>query len=398
VDDTEERISSFFIALMNPEDKDAIEDNKVEKFEGRIQYNRIYYVLEVPTEVRIYRSILGEQIDKYFLPRVLENFARVIISSRMNDECEPIRDWIGDLRKYEKYCDEFGRLLRMEIYGGVIPPWLSEEDRKKFTAKVRKSIIAYGNEEKGINSGREPIDGRESIKLFREFFNRYGGKINLINTGNLVDFFMRGISREKRDKHIPKNFINSLVNWYDYEVLNEVKESLYFYNEERIKEDILNYLCAVNYDPECKIKCRFTGKEIEVTEEFFKSMGSFFTGEELSLEGALDFAKRIREKYTQVIAQEPEKEITETELYQELFKSYVRNLKEKALQPFLDNENFREAIKSFGIQEFETFDTRLKEHIVYMNKNLINKFGYTEEGAKEICLYVIDQNLVEKFS
>jgi hypothetical protein len=32
-----------------------------------------------------------------------------------------------------------------------------------------------------------------------------------------------------------------------------------------------------------------------------------------------------------------------------------------------------------------------------MFKNLINKFGYTEQGVKEICLYILDRGLAKKF-
>ena len=91
-------------------------------------------------------------------------------------------------------------------------------------------------------------------------------------------------------------------------------------------------------------------------------------------------------------------QITETELYKELFAACVRNLKEKTFEPFLKSDNFKEAVKAFGTGEFETFDTRLQEHVAYMVNNLVNQFGYTEQGAKEICLYVVDQKLIEKFS
>jgi predicted Ser/Thr protein kinase len=390
----EERINSLFLALMNPEDKISIKEEKAESFEGRIQYNKILYVLEVPTEVKIYHDTFGEHIDSHFLPRVLENFARVIISSRMNSDCAPLKEWIPDIKKYKKYCDESGLLLRMEIYSGVIPPWLSEEDKKKFTAQMRRKLIAEAE-----NEGKKGFNGRDSIRLFGDFFSRYGGKPNLINMGNVTDFFKHHIGRERRDQYIPQNFISSLVDWYDYVVLNEVKESLYFYNKEQISEDILNYLCAVNYDLGSRIKCGYTQKDIEVTVEFFKLLGAYISGKEMSDKEALDFAQDIQKKYTKIIAQDRSIAITDTELYEELFSSYVRNLKEKALQPFLTNKNFREAIKSFGNQElFKTFDSRLKEHIAYMIANLVTKFGYTEQGAREICLYVIDNKLVEKFS
>ena len=42
---------------------------------------------------------------------------------------------------------------------------------------------------------------------------------------------------------------DSLLRMYNYIVLQEVKESLYYYNEEQITADILNYMFAVNIDP-----------------------------------------------------------------------------------------------------------------------------------------------------
>ncbi|MBI2063739.1 MAG: serine protein kinase PrkA [Candidatus Yanofskybacteria bacterium] len=392
VDGIEEHINSLFFALMNPEDKKAIEKESLESFQGRIQYNKIPYVMEVLTEVKIYLSIFGEKINARFLPRILENFARAIISSRMNTDCKPLKEWIPDLKKYKKYCDEHGLLLRMEIYGGIIPPWLSEEDKKKFTAKVRRKLIAEAE-----NEGNKGFSGRESVALFGDFFSRYGSKPYLINMGNVADYFKNRIAKNQGSEQIPQNFIDSLVDWYDYVVLNEVKESLYFYNRDQLSEDILNYLCAVNYDPGNKIKCKFTGKEMEVTVDFLKLIGGCISGKQMDEKGALDLARDIQKRYTEIIAQ-GHPEITETDLYQELFDSYARNLKENAFRPFLENENFREAIKFYGTKEYDTFDTRLKEHVSYMIKNLADKFGYTEQGAKEIGLYVIERKLVKKFS
>ncbi|MBI2639503.1 MAG: serine protein kinase PrkA [Candidatus Sungbacteria bacterium] len=387
----EEGVTALFFALMNPEDKRVITDEKMESFEGRIQYNKIPYVLAPDTEVDIYRSIFGSSIVASFLPRVLENFARVIISSRMNMECKPLKEWIPDVAKYKKYCDESGLLLRMAIYMGVIPNWLSEEDRKKFAAPVRRALIAEGE-----NEGGKGFSGRDSLRLFGEFFSRYSGRPSLITMENVEDFFKHRIGRERRDEFIPKNFLAALIGAYDYAILNEMKEAMYFYNKERISRDILNYLHAVNYEVETKIQCPFTGEEMEVTMVFLKLMASRIAGREMSDSDALKFAQDIQKKFT--VAAAKGGGITETELYNDLFAAYVRNLKEKVLQPFAKNANFREAIRAFGTREFETFDTRLKEHVIAMIKNMMEKFGYTEQGAKEICLYVIDKNLAEKYS
>ena len=389
----EERVSSLFLALMNPEDKVSIAEEKAKSFQGRIQYNKIPYVLDVPTEVKIYQSTFGDQVNLCFLPRVMENFARVIISSRMNADCAPLTEWIPDIGKYRRYCDESGLLLRMSIYEGAIPTWLSEEDKKKLTAQVRRKLIAEGEQE-----GAKGFSGRESIRIFGDLLSRYGRDSHAVNMSDVSDYFKHRIGREKRNEYIPKNFIDSLVGWYNYTVLSEIKESLYFYNEEQISEIVLHYLYAVNYDVGTKVKCEWTGQELEVTIEFFKTAGAYFIGKEMKDQEALDFARYVQKRYVEAIAQERERRITETDLYKELFASCVRNLKEKTFEPFLKNNNFKEAVRAFGTKEFETFDTRLKEHVAYLVKNLVDKFGYTEKGAKEICLYVVDQKLVERFS
>lgn len=389
----EERVSSLFLALMNPEDKKGIEEERVKSFQGRIQYNKIPYVLDVPTEVKIYQSVFGDQVNLRFLPRVLENFARVIISSRMNAECQPLKEWIPDVEKYRRYCDESRLLLRMDIYGGVIPAWLSEGDRKKLTAQVRRKLIAEGERE-----GVKGFSGRESVKFFGELLSRYGKDSHIINMSNVSDYFKHQIGREKRNEYIPKNFIDSLVGWYNYTVLAEVKESLYFYNEKQISEIVLNYLYAINYDVGTKIRCEWTGQELEVSIDFLKTASAYFVGKEIKDQDVLGFARNIQKRYVEAAVQEMGRKITETDLYRELFASCVRNLKEKTFEPFLKNDNFKEAVRAFGTIEFETFDTRLIEHVAHMIKSLVEKFGYTEKGAKEICLYVVDQKLVEKFS
>lgn len=391
VGDIEEQINSLFFALMNPEDKGVIEEKNMESFQGRIQYNKIPYVLEPSTEVDIYSSIFGASIKTSFLPRVLENFARVIISSRMKKECKPLTEWITDVAKYKKYCDEYGLLLRMAIYMGIIPGWLSEDDKKRFTAPVRRSLIAEGE-----NEGSTGFSGRDSILMFNEFFSRYSGRSSLINMENVNDFFKHRIGRERRDDNIPKNFLASLIASYDYAVLNEMKGAMYFYNEEQISRDILNYLHAINYNLGTKTRCPYTNEELEITLAFLKLVTSRITGRDVSDDDTLKFANETQKKYAITVAKGGR--LIDTDLYNDFFAAYVKNLKEKVLMPFVKNVNFREAIKVFGTNELETFDTRLREHIVSMIGNLVSKFGYTEQGAKEVCLYIIDKNLAEKFS
>ena len=161
VEDIEENVNSLLLAVMNPEDEKNIQG--FQSFLDRVEYITIPYVMDLSTEVEIYRNIFGKHIDERFLPRVLHNFARVIISSRLNPKSEAMLEWISDPNKYRLYCDENLQLLKMEIYTGYIPAWLKEEDRKSLTAKRRRRIISESETE-----GEHGISGRDSIKIFNK--------------------------------------------------------------------------------------------------------------------------------------------------------------------------------------------------------------------------------------
>jgi len=392
VGDIEENVNSIFIALMNPEDKEHIKD--LQSFTDRIEYINIPYVLDENTEAEIYRNIFGKHIESNFLPRVLENFARVIIASRLNLKSEALLEWIGNPEKYKLYCDENLQLLKMAIYSGHIPSWLSEEDRKQFTAKRRRRIIAESEKE-----GAQGFSGRDSIKIFNEFYSTYAKEDKLINMSFLYNFFYK--VRKDLNELIPKGFLDSLLHMYNYTVLQEVKESLYYYNEEQISTDIQNYLFAVNFEMGTVETCNFTGQKIEITENFFDDIESRLLGDSVEKDKRAAFRKETQKEYaSQTLPQEimlQGKPVTETSLYEAMLDRYVYNLKEKALDPFLENENFRRAIKDINKDAFKTYDKRIREEVTFLIDNLCNNYDYTQQGAKEVCIYVIDNDLAKKF-
>jgi hypothetical protein len=70
----------------------------------------------------------------------------------------------------------------------------------------------------------------------------------------------------------------------------------------------------------------------------------------------------------------------------------------KVLEPFLENANFRRAIKDFDTEAFRTYDKRIRDDVTFLINNLSSeKFKYTKQCAKEICVYVIDNDLARKF-
>ncbi len=391
VHDIEENVNSLFMALMNPEDKKNIQN--IQSFSDRIAYINISYVLDLNTEVDIYRDIFGRHIDQAFLPRVLHNFARVIISSRLSLRSEAMLEWIGDPEKYNRYCDKNLQLLKMEIYTGYIPTWLGEDDRKRLTAKRRRRIIGESE-----NEGKHGISGRDSIKIFGEFYNTFGKSELFIDMSTLVKYF-----KSRKDLHasIPDGFLASLQLMYDYSVLQEVKESLYYYNEEQIAREIQNYIFAVNFEIHSTVTCPYTGNKFQITEELLKTFEERILGLRATRDERLTLRKDSQKEYaTRTLPQEMmtnQKTLHHTTLFANLNERYIYNIKEKVLEPFLDNENFRRGIKDYDGDDFKTYDRKIRDDVSYLMNNLIGKFRYTPQGAKAVCIYVIDNDLARKF-
>jgi len=396
VEDLEENVNSLFIALMNPEDNKNISD--FPSFSDRIEIVNIPYILDWHTEVEIYHNIFGKHINNDFLPRVLNNFARVVISTRMKTNSPATVEWIDNPHKYSQYCDDNLLLLRMEIYAGVIPAWLSEEDRKRFTAKRRRKILAESD-----NEGITGFSGRDSIKIFNDFYSSYSKDNQLINMSMLFKFFSKyNKEKDKENNNISESFLVSLVQMYNYTVLQEVKESLYYYNEDEISKHIKQYIFACNYESGTRQTCHFTGENIDINEVFFESFEARIFQSPKTSEERLSFRNDIQKEYTsKTLTQEmiiDQKNIVDTRLYESLHERYVHNLKEKVLDPFLENQNFRRAIKDFDTEEFKAYDKRIQHDISFLIKNLCNKFGYSDQGAKEVCIYVIDNELPKKYN
>jgi hypothetical protein len=393
VEDLEENVYSLFMGVMNPEDRKEVSD--IQSFSDRIEYINISYIMDLKTEVEIYRSVFGAHIDKDFLPRVLNNFARVIISTRLNVKSDALLEWIDDPKKYRAYCDENLQLLKMELYTGLIPTWLTEEDRKRFNAKLRRKIIAESESE-----GRKGFSGRDSIKIFNEFYSTYAKEDKLINMRMLFQYFAK--VRKDLGESIPEGFLDALLHMYDYTVLQEVKGSLYYYNEEEISRQIQNYLFALNFETGTVETCKYTGERIKITEEFFEGVERYLLDEKTDREKRLAFRRDTQKIYaSKTLTQEimvEERPLSETELFAFMHDRYVHNLKDRVLDPFQHNENFRRAIKDFDEEEFKTYDKKIRSDVTYLINQLCEKYHYTKNGAKEVCMYVVDNELAKKFA
>jgi predicted Ser/Thr protein kinase len=387
----EEKIRSLFVGLVNPEDKKSYEN--VKSFQDRILHINIPYVLDYATEVAIYKNKFGEDIEKRFLPRVLENFARIIIASRLEKYSPTLRGWIKEPERYDKYLDDNHLLLKMELYRGIIPEWLTEEDFRSFNKDARKGIIAESEKE-----GMKGISGRQSLSIFNSLLDKFDDEDKLI-TMQMLRQFIR--SNDLLKGETPEEFVDALQDMYDYTVLQEVKESIYFYSEKQINRDILNYLFAINFEPGSTERCPYTQDVLEITDDYFKNFEAFFLGALSTPEEREEFRNNVHNEYiTQTLSVEIKLEKTDirkTKQFTALFEKYTRNLKENALRNYSDNDHFRRAIAEYGQPSYKKYEDSLKQSVNRLISNLTGKFGYTESGACQVSIYVLENKLDKKY-
>ena len=384
----EEHINSLFMALVNPEDMDVINDEK--SFTDRVIKIPIPYIRDYTTEAAIYHNAYGGILDRYFLPHVLTSFAKVIVASRLMWDSGAVREWIEDAEIYGKFCDRDLLLLKMEIYSGNIPFWLTEKDVKRLDRTRRRNIILQGNDE-----GRSGVSGRDSLEVFNGFFSRFRGRQYLIGIRDVVAFC--ATEPKVKDK-IPEGFLDSLVNMYEYIILQEIKESMFYYNQDQIRNDILDYFFAVSNDIGNEVECPFTHHRFAVSDDYFETIEKRLLGEATTMEERDKFRNDTLRRYVaRTIHEGTADKLIDTVHFQELLRMYNHNLKENVLDPFITNDNFRRAIKDFGTAAFNKYDRRIIEEVQFLMKNLKFKFNYTELGAKQICIYAIDHQLADKF-
>ncbi|MEJ2201429.1 MAG: hypothetical protein P8X63_10515 [Desulfuromonadaceae bacterium] len=216
----------------------------------------------------------------------------------------------------------------------------------------------------------------------------------------LVKYFTK--IRKELGASITDSILDSLTRMYNYTVLQEVKESLYYYNEEQISRDVQNYLFAVNFKLGTVETCKYTGEKLEITEELLIGIENRLLGTKVFPDARQVFRREIQKEYTvKALTQEilcEGRKITETGLYKTLRDRYIHNLKDRVLEPFLENENFRMAIKDFGRENFKTYDKRIRDDVTFLIANLERKYQYDRNGAKEVCMYVIDNNIAAQFA
>lgn len=387
----EERIKSLFVGLVNPADKKHYE--QMPSFKDRVITVTVPYVLDYSTEVKIYTHKFGEKIKNDFQPLVLRNFAKIIISTRMKPDGQATKNWLKKPALYNAFMDDNFLLLKMKLYTGTLPVWLDELDVKSLDETHLSAIYAESAKE-----GNQGFSGRQTLKIFNEFYNEYYEEGEVVGMEDVLEYFKKN---KQLLAKIPSGFLVSLEHYYDFCLLQQIKESIYSYNKKQISDDILNYLFAVNFELGAVVENKYTGNRLEVTEEFFTNFEVIFTGTTASEKSRHEFRANVHQEYvSKTLAQEirvENKKIEETEQYESLVNRFKQNIKENALEPYFGNDNFRRAIKDYSSPAFKSYDYRTRRDVDLLLHRMVNKFKYDMAGARKACIYAYDKGLHKKY-
>ncbi|MCT4640275.1 MAG: hypothetical protein N4A72_21435 [Bacteroidales bacterium] len=391
VEFVEERIRTIFIGLVNPADKEHYD--KIPSFRDRIATVKIPYILDYETETEIYINKFGRAITARFLPGVLENFAKLVIASRVSTLATEIRRWLKDEKIYAKHTDPDLLLLKLELYTGRIPDWITEEDVANYTDEVQKDISHAASFE-----GDKGVSGRQSLILFNMFMAKYSSSNRLITIDNVIEF-ARENSELKRQ--IPHSIIKPLTEQYNYSVLQQVKQAIYSYNKEEISKTIMNYLFALSFEPGTEKLSPYTNENIEITEEFFNEIENNLLGAKISNEEKIRFRDVTRKEFISKTLTIDIKinniPISDTEQFQKLIKLYRKNLKENSLNNYINNNNFRRAVIDYDKPAFMSYDKQIRTDVNTLIRNMRKEFKYSLKGAQQIVAYVFDNRLFNQF-
>ena len=139
-----------------------------------------------------------------------------------------------------------------------------------------------------------------------------------------------------------------------------------------------------------------------INEDFFTQIENYLFSKPMDTQNKLDFREKIQYGFTsEVLSKElpdKNKKLQKTKLFDDLYQRYIFNLKEKSLEPFIGNKNLRRAIKDQNNEKFKTYNKKIRDDVNYLISNLIEKYNYSKQGACKICIYVLDNNLAEKYN
>lgn len=397
--DLEEHTKAAFFITRNPRMKNDsnkdLEFTEEKAFKDRAIAFPVKYLLNHKREFDLYHSQYGKDLRHGILPGIIEAFAKTIVSSRINNmRSDAVHGIIGSVAdKYKMYSDPNYVLLRMEIFAGSLPSWMSEDDKKRFTKEKIKEIV-----EEFPEDGTKGISGRDANHYLMTLLNERNRILQKdAHTPMGMTTLVRFIRENMKNTLLKSEFVDALEQSYHYDILQQVNQSLFYLNEENVVADIADYLVALPREGEEPIESPYTQRLIRPSQEFLGEI-------ERKLDIPQENSKSRREILRKTLARIYQEngtmgftELCEQQLFKDLKDTYMHTIRTNTLKSYHALDTLREAVNDLETGNFQTYEERVRKDVSRMLGNLMRKHEYSKHGAQQIVLYTIDNKLHEKF-
>ena len=407
--DLEERTSSLFLITMNPgdageatqgEQKQGEQKAKFlteQSYKDRTQKIIVPSLLDYTLEMQVYNANFGQNaFTEGFLPGIIEGFAKTVVSSRINNNSSQVIDKMLNTNKerYKYYTDDAYVLLRLNLFAGIMPTWLSEDDKKKFSHEQLKMVFKEFPED-----GTKGISGRDANNYLSAML---ADRDKMLRKDQKTRYDMNKLKEFIRTKMMPgtvlrPTFVDALENSYNYDLLTQINEALFMINEEHIDKDLADYVTTLSFEPGSQYVSLLTGREINVTPETFTMVENVMN---IPKDQRVKYRNYMRDTVVQqcMTSQEHAMEwLSGQEFFKKMKGTYLYNLRTNALKQYHSIDLLRDCVKEFGTQNYQGFDEKVRRDTKQLLKKLRTDFGYTVLGAKQVILYTIDNKLYDKF-
>ncbi|MDC1174095.1 hypothetical protein OAT67_01765 [Bacteriovoracaceae bacterium] len=385
----------FFIGTSNEVHLAAFKQHPdFNSFKGRFNFVKVPYLLNYVEEEKIYKNqIVGLSDRNTYEPHALSALCLFAVMTRLrapqvkNYSDKKLANIATNLNPMDK---------ALFISGTTIPDRLDSEGRQ--ILKQNKNELLNEFEGDNLYEGKFGISPRDMKNIIYKLSSRH----KTVTFLEIVDYLQKLITKKNEydflnmtpqaDYHHPARFV-ALIKDYCLKIADkEVRDSLGMVDDRSYEKYIRRYIENVTaYIKKEKVKNQITGKYEESDSYFIEEFEN-----NINLKESADvFRGHLLSKLGAYSLDNPGQDLNYTKVFPNLsdrLQESFRNEQKKVLQVVARNLVFFEAELDDSKKKMSTpLSQENKQQIQTIVDNLINKFGYSQNGAISVMKFVIKE-------
>lgn len=385
----------FFIGTSNEIHLAAFKQHPdFNSFKGRFNFVKVPYLLNFKEEEQIYKNQIDGLADRVtFEPHALSALTLFAVMTRLR--APQVKNY--EDKKLANIATNLNPMDKALFFSDVRTPERLDSESKQILNQSKNELL---NEFEGENlyEGKFGISPRDMKNIIYKLSSRHKN----ITFLEIVDYLQKLITKKndydflnmtpQADYHHPARFV-ALIKEYCLDIADrEVRDSLGMVDNRSYEKYIRKYVENIMaYIKKEKVKNPITGRYEECDTFFIQEFEN-----NISLKEKPDvFRGHLLSKLGAYSLDNPGKDIHYTEVFPDLsdrLKESFRNEQKKVLQVVSRNLVFFEAELSDEKKKVNTpLSQENKDQIQTIVNNLMERFGYSQNGAISVMKFVIKE-------